>query len=163
MSVPATMPDLQVSSLTVVGSCSLPASCLGDSQFTGSGSTALQASKVQQQRSYCYAQDRNNWNAADWKITHVIYGAAGTLVSLKAKLPVVCGTGHTVTVTWRLNGTSVGTVTFTDADAANTVKTVTPSPTAVVAGDDLSVQITVSGANPGKGIAAYFLVNEYGS
>lgn len=163
MSIPATVPDLQVSSLTVVGSCSLPAASVGDTQITGSGSTAIQASKVQQQRTYCYAQDRNNWNAADWEITHVVYGAAGTLVSLKAKLPVVCGAGHTVTVTWRLNGTSVGTVTFTDADAANTVKTATPSSTALVAGDDLSVQITVSGGTPGKGIAAYFLVNEYGS
>lgn len=163
MSIPATVPDLQCSTLTVVGSASLPAASIGDSQFTGSGSTALQASKVQQQRTYCYSQNRNVVNAADWKIVHVIFGAAGTIDTLKAKLPVPCTSTHTVTVTWRLNGTSIGTVTFTNADAANTVKTATPSSTAVVTGDDLSVQITVSGADPGSGIAAYFKVTEYGS
>lgn len=163
MPIPVTMQELQVSSLTCVGSCSLPAASIGNSQITGSGATAIDATKVQQQRTYVYSQDRNNWNAADWKILHIIFGTAGTIDTLKAKLPVVCATGHTVTVTWRLNGTSIGTATFTDADAANTVKTVSPSSSAVVAGDDLSVQITVSGANPGKGISAYFKVTEYGS
>lgn len=163
MSIPVTMQSLQVSELTCVGSCSLPSASIGNSQFTGSGASALEASKVQQQRTYCYSQDRNNWNAADWKALHLIFGAAGTIDTLKAKLPVECAAGHTVTVTWRLNGTSIGTATFTDADAANTVKTVAPSSTAVVAGDDLSVQITVSGANPGKGIMAYAKVTEYGS
>jgi hypothetical protein len=160
---PSIIPDLQVSNLNVVGQCSLPTACVGDAQFTGAGSTALQAVKVQQQRTYTYSQNRNVVNAADWQIVQLIYGTAGTLVSLRAKLPVACGAGSTVTVTWRLNGTSVGTVTFTNADPANTLKTATPSPTAVVAGDDLSVQITVSGGSPGQGIAAYFLVNEFGS
>ncbi len=161
MSVPATAPYLQVNTLEVSASLTAPASCITDTNFTGTGSTALQAAKVQQQRTYLYAQDRNNWNVVDWKAMHFIYGAIGAVVALWAKLPVVCAAGHTVTVTWRKNGTSIGTVTFTDADAANTVRTASPSPTALVTTDDLSVQITVSGANPGKGIMAMAMVTEY--
>lgn len=161
MSVPTSIPYASIQQLEVSGSASLPAACITNANLTGSGSNAMSASKIEQQRTYLYSQDRNNWNAADWKALHLVYGAVGTVFALWAKLPVVCGTGHTVTVTWRLNGTSIGSVTFTDADGANTIKTASPSPTALVTTDDLSVQITVSGANPGKGIMAFAGVREY--
>lgn len=161
MSVPASIPYASIQTLEVSGSASLPAACITNTNVTGSGSTAVSSSKIEQQRTYPYSQDRNNWNAADWKALQLVYGAVGAVVALWAKLPVACATGHTVTVTWRKNGTSIGSVTFTDADAANTVKTASPSPSTLVTTDDLSVQITVSGANPGKGIIAMAVVTEY--
>lgn len=161
MSVPATMPYAQIQQLEVTGQASLPAACITNSHLTGSGSTAMSASKVEQQRTHIYSQDRNNFNAAGWGINHIVYGAAGTINTLKAKCPIAPTGSDTVTVTWYLNGASIGTCTFALADGANALKTVTPSSTALVAGDDISVKITVSGSAPGKGIAAYAMVTEY--
>lgn len=163
MAVPATISDLQVNNLNVAGTCILPANCVTKSNFTGSGSSALEATKVQQQRTYPYSQDRNNYNAADWKALQLVFGAVVSIDALWAKLPVACTSGSTVTVTWRKNGTSIGSVTFTDADAANLVRTAVPSDTAGVVENDISVQITVTGGTPGKGIMAFAKTTEYGS
>jgi hypothetical protein len=159
----ATIPEAHIRNLTVVGSASFPSSCIGNSQVTGSGASAISATKVQQQRTYCYSQDRNNFNVADWKTTHIVHGAAGVIDTLKAKLPDKCTGADTVTVTWYLNGTSIGTCTFTTADANNAIKEVAPSSTALVAGDDISTRVTISGSAVGKGITAYSKVTEYGS
>jgi len=140
---------------------SVPANSITNTHFTGSGSTALSASKVEQQRTHIYAQDRNSFNAADWKVTHIVYGAVGVINTLKAKLPVACTGADSVTVTWYLNGASIGTCTFTVSDATNAIKTVAPSSSALVVGDDISVKITISGSAVGKGIAAYAMVTEY--
>lgn len=161
MSTPAIIPYAQIQALEASGTASLPAACITNTNITGTGSTAISASKVEQQRTYPYAQDRNNWNAADWKVNHICYGAAGTINTLKAKCPVAPSGSDTVTVTWYLNGSSIGTCTFALADGNNAVKTVSPSSSALVPGDDISVKITVSGSSPGKGIAAYAMVTEY--
>lgn len=161
MPVPSFFPYAQIQQLDVVGPMTIPAASVTDTHISGSGATAVQATKVQQQRDQLYSQDRNNFNAADWKAIRLVYGAVGLSGPLWAKLPVACTSGSTCTVTWRKNGTSIGTVTFTDADPANHVRTATASDTALVTTDDLSVQITVSGGTPGKGIMANAVVKEY--
>jgi hypothetical protein len=161
MSVPTSIPYASIQTLEVSGTASLPAASIGNSNITGSGSNSVSASKVEQQRNHVYSQNRNNFNIAEWEITHIVHGAAGTINTLKAKLPIKCTGADTVTVTWYLNGASIGTCTFVNADADNTVKTVAPSSTALVAGDDISTRITISGTNVGKGISAYANVTEY--
>lgn len=163
MGVPAFVPELDCQTLRCVGTASLPAASVGNTQLTGSGASAMECEKLEQQRTHVYAQDRNNFNVADWKIVEIVNGAAGTIETLKAKLPLKCTGADSVTVTWYLNGASIGTCQFTTSDADNTVKTVAPSSTAIVAGDDISVKITISGTNVGKGISAYARTHQYGS
>jgi hypothetical protein len=162
MSIPSTSPYAQIQRLEVTSSLSAPAGSITNTHVTGSGSTAIDSSKVKQQRTYVYAQPIASNVAAGGQVTHVCYGAAATIVTLKAKLPTKCTGADTVVVTWYLNGASIGTVTFTTADADNTVKTATPSSTAMVAGDDIQVRITIPVSNTsGKGIAAFAVVEEY--
>ncbi len=157
------LPYLQVRNLEVVGTCSLPVGCIGDTQITGSGGTSIQATKVQQQRTYLYSQDRTNNNVDAKSTLCLINGAQATIGTLKAKLPEKPTSSSTTVVTWKKNNVAIGSVTFTDADADNAVKTTAPSDTAAVANDDIGVEVDVTGATPGKGIMAYAKVTEYGS
>ena len=159
--VPATFPYAQIQSLEVTGSCSLPANQITDANITGSGSNSVKSTKLEHQYQPTYSQPYASYNVADRKVIHNVYGAAGVILSLKAKLPQACTGGSTATVNWYLSGTLIGTTTFHDTDPANTVKTVSPSSAVTAAGDDIQVEITVTGGTPGKGIAASAILTEY--
>lgn len=128
-------------------------------------SAGVSATKVQQ--NYSKQLDLTNHAtvaAAERRLLHRCRGASGTVVSFGALATVAAVGDSTASVDLLLNGVSILTaaVQLDSGDAAGTLVSGTLSSTALVAGDRLEVNVTVSagtGTLP-KGLCADVLVRE---
>lgn len=123
-------------------------------------SANINASKLMHQYESHYSQG-NVTPVAEQKVVHIVRGATGTILGLKAGMPVKNTTGS-VTVDLLKNGTSILTSTIT---LDNTITNYVPvaaagfTSTAVVANDVLEVKVTIS-APTGTGVFAQLDMTE---
>lgn len=98
----------------------------------------------------------------DRRALHKVYGAAGTVLAFSAWSTVLAGATTTVTVDLLKNGTTILTSTIT-LDSTNTIyvaEDAVISSAAVVAGDVLECNATISGTNEPKGVAVRLVWRE---
>jgi hypothetical protein len=119
-----------------------------------SAGAGVQYTKLQQLRPAVYSQ---NGTAASATIPiGVVYGATGTLVSIKAGSIAACAGAATITVDLKKNGSSVLTavITLDNANTARVMEAGTFSSTSLVTGDFLELVITATagGGTLGTGL-----------
>jgi hypothetical protein len=126
-----------------LGTLSLPANCIGDSQFDVT--YPLGALKVIHQSSVRLAQAHGTAATAERRVAHIAY-AAGTVVAVKVTQVVAAIGDSTVTIDVRKNGTTIltGTISITSAKVAFEITSGTIGVSAYVAGDVLEIVQTVS-------------------
>ena len=162
------MPDNNTipGNLTVQGrltavAVSLPAACVGNNQI--SGSDKPQATNLEHQHQPTYGQPAGVAAITERKGLHLAYGA-GTVIAVKAKLPVANVGAATVTVDVLKNGTTIlsAPISFVAADGANAVKTGTITVPAYVASDqlDVSVTATAGGGTIGQNLSVSLTARE---
>lgn len=154
--------DLFINGAFRARSTSLPSNAVSNASVAANA--GILASKLQHQHQHVYAQEGTNASASARQVAHVVVGATGTIESLRATLTTACLTPATITVDLKKNGTTVlsATISFTNADAAFTLKAGSLSSTALVVGDVLEVVVvaTAGGGTIGKGICAVLKIRE---
>lgn len=100
--------------------------------------------KLQHQHRLNYGQ--NGTAAAETRVLHVVRGATATLLDIRAGCVVACVGDSTITIDVKKNGTTVlsSTIQVDSGDAAYAKVAGTISGASLVAGDVLTVVVTVS-------------------
>lgn len=126
--------------------------------------TGIQATKLQMQQEKHFSQESATASTSGAWVTHVVYGATGTLVSIKAGSVVANVGAATVTVDVLKNGTTVltGVITLNNTHTAYQLVAGTFSATSLVVGDVLEIKLvaTAGGGTLAKGVFAEFVIRE---
>lgn len=153
--------DLVVTGTIAAGNIALPASIVtNNSVQAGAG---IAATKLQQQRDYCYAQESATDCTSEARVVRRVVGATGTLVAFRAGNVVAAGAATTVTVDLKKNGSTVlsSTITLDNTTTAyTTVAAAGFTSASLVAGDVLEIVITLAGSNEPKGVFAQVTLRE---
>lgn len=110
---------------------------------------AIAATKLQQQRNITYQQLNGANAAAESKQVYRVNGATATLQAFKASCVGVPGGDRTCTIDLHKNGVSIlsATIQLDSGSVAYTAESGTFSSTSLVAGDVLTVVVTVGGSS----------------
>lgn len=142
--------DLYVSGALSCGSLTPPANSVTDAAVaTGASGSKVSATKLQHQHLKLYAQASGTTASTESRVIHYVYGAVGTLVSLKAGNVVAPIGAATVTVNLKKNGSSILTggtaITLDNTTTAYTgIVSGTFSSAALAAGDVLEFVFTAT-------------------
>ena len=123
-----------------------PSSCIGNDAIKPDAN--VDASKLQQQ--YLPVVRQNGNAAAEGPVVlHEAYGATGEVLSVRVGCITVPDGDRTATVDVKKNGTTILTapIVLDSANVAYTHESAVPSVTALVAGDVLTVTVTVAGSS----------------
>ena len=115
----------------------------------------IDASKLEHQYRAQYAQESATDAVSEARvIVPRVYGATGTILSFRAGNVVAAGATTTVTVDLLKNGSSVLTapISLDSTTTAYTSVAASFASTALVVGDVLEVEITLTGSNEPKGV-----------
>lgn len=125
--------------------------------------TGIDATKLDHQYQKIHGQARGAINFAERKVLHVVHGATAEVVTFKCGNTVATTAGSSTTIDLLKNGTTILTAT-TVLNETNTAYTMEAAAgftsTALVQGDVLEVNVTVSGGAPGNGLFCLLTVRE---
>ena len=150
--------DVYVGTLSC-GSFSPPASCIdADAIEPNAG---IEASKVEHRHMPVLGQKNGAANVAMRQVIHILYGTTGTLLEVRARNITIAGTG-TTSIQIKKNGSNILSSALTLAVGDGTTLKTTSSFTsaALVAGDLLEVDITVSDTDAGQGVSVGLVLDE---
>lgn len=150
--------EVHIDTLTV-SNFNPPAESIDDDAIEAGAGVA--ASKLEHRHQPVLGQKNGAANVAMRQIIHIVYGTAGTLLAARARNITVAGTG-TTTIQIKKNGSNILSSALTLAAAdGTTLKTTTGfTSTALVAGDMLEVDISVSDTDAGQGVSVSLVLNE---
>ncbi len=142
--------DVFIRQLTV-GAVTLPAACVGDAQVKAGAK--IDPTKQRSRLYLHFSQKSGSINVSTRQGLGVIHGTTGSVVALYARnIVAATGTDNT-SIQIKKNGLNIllAPLVLNTAADYNTQSTAGFSDATLVAGDQLDVDITVTGGSPGQG------------
>jgi hypothetical protein len=137
----------------------LPASVIGNTQIATAAGIA--ASKLEHQDHSVYQQANGTANVAKRVGVKIVYGTTGVVLALKARNTTTATGSDKTRIDLLKNGsTMLSALLDLDATAAVAVQTASLASTALVAGDVLELNVTLSGTAVGQGLTVDLVTRE---
>jgi hypothetical protein len=142
-----------------LGDVTLPDGCIDDDTLDPSAD--LGAEKLEHQYEPLLAQTHADLNVAARRVVHRVRGLTGTIEGFFCGNTVAATGGDSTTIDLYKNGASILSAAVTlNSGAGVAAQAGTLSATSLVAGDVLSVVVTISGTNVGKGVWGQVILRE---
>lgn len=154
--------DLYVTGTLTAASLNVPASAVGNAEIEAQA--GIDASKLEHVHNVTLCLSDHATSAATVRKGIWVAENSGTIDKFAAFVTVAAGAATTVTVDLLKNGTTVLSAlpTITNADTALVEDVGTVSSATFTDGDIFEVSVTLTGANPPKGLNARLYVRERG-
>jgi len=146
--------------LRVTGTVTMGAGSIQDGAVNAAAD--LQYSKLQHQHRPVYRQESETTAAAEQQTIHVVVGATGTLLSVKAGCVTPCAGNATITVDLLVNGASVldsACIELSSAEAAYELLAGSIDDTALEVGDVIEIDVAVDAGTGTLGEGLFCVVD----
>jgi hypothetical protein len=155
--------DLYVNGNVGAKTMTLPAGCVRNANIgAGAAGDYIDPTKLKSRRIVTYAQDQGANNTAKQSFRHQVYGATGTLRSLRCRNKVAASGTDKTSVDLLINGVTVLSAPLALDLAAGTGEVHTESfvSAALAQGDTIEFKTTLTGTNVGQGVFVELVFDE---